>query len=185
MKMEETDCSETSTQNSDFGESLKRKNTTCITWRKFEIKKNEHILSVCLLWRWKRQIVPKRRHKIQTSGIAQEKEYYMHNMAEVWNQEERTHSVRSSPTKMEETDCSETSTQNPDFGESLKRKNTTCITWRKFEINKKEHILSVCLLWRWKRRSVPKRRQKIQASGIAQEKEHDIYNMTEVWNQEV
>ena len=39
MKVEKTEVSETSSQNSDAGESTKRKTTTCTTRRWFEIKK--------------------------------------------------------------------------------------------------------------------------------------------------
>jgi len=51
-------------------------------------------------WRWDRQSVPKRRHiKFRRRGIAQKKEYNIHNMTKVWNQESHlfSHSLVSSP----------------------------------------------------------------------------------------
>ena len=49
---------------------------------------SEHSVSSVFIWRWNRQVVPKRRHiKFRGRGITQKKAYKVQNTAKVWNQE--------------------------------------------------------------------------------------------------
>jgi len=74
MKMEQTECSETSAYKIPMPENYPEENI-------------QVGLPTCL-WRWNRQSVPKRRYiKFRRRGITQKKTYNIQNTAKVWSQE--------------------------------------------------------------------------------------------------